>query len=130
MPDDVARIAVDARGTYIAAIRDWVDKGAASEHVFDADSARARIPVMSDDVALAHANFRLGLHLIKAGNADEGDGFLREASRLHPDSWNMWRQRYRPNQMGLASGPEFWARVDALGRMEYYPAVDMKNMPE
>lgn len=130
MPDDVARVAADARGTYIAAIRDWVDKGAASAHVFDAEAARARVPVMSDDVALAHANFRLGLHLIKAGNADEGDAFLREASRLHPSSWNMWRQRYRPNEMGLASGPEFWERVDALGRMEYYPAVDMKNMPK
>jgi hypothetical protein len=130
MPDDVAQVAVDARGTYIAAIRDWVDKGAASEHVFDAEAARARVPAMSDDIALAHANFRLGLHLLKAGKADEGDIFLKEATRLHPDSWNMWRQRYQPNEMGLASGPEFWERVDALGRMEYYPPVDMKNMPE
>ena len=30
---------------------------------------------------------------------------------------------------GLASGPEFWARVDALGSRQYYAPVDMKGMP-
>lgn len=129
-PPDVAKVASDARDTYVAAIRDWVDKGQASEHVFDLDDARAHVPVMSDDIALAHANFRLGLHLLKTGKADEGDAFLREAIRLHPDSWNIWRQRNQPEDLGLAAGPEFWKRVDALGSRKYYPAVDMKGMPE
>ncbi len=129
-PDDAAKIASDARDTYVAAIRDWVQKGSASEHVFDRDVARAHVPVSSDDIALAHANFRLGLHLLKLGKTEEGDAFLREAARLHPDSWNMWRQRHQPEDLGLTAGPEFWERVDALGRRKYYPAVDMKGMPE
>ena len=32
-------------------------------------------------------------------------------------------------ELGLASQPDFWARVDALGERKYYPAVDMKGMP-
>ena len=129
MPADAAAITAQSRQTYIAAIRDWVAKGAASPRVYDAESARAHVPVANDDIALAHANFRLGLHLLKAGNEAEGDRFLAEASRLHPESWNMWRQRYRPDDRGIAAGPEFWDRVDAIGDGKYYPAVDMEGMP-
>jgi hypothetical protein len=31
---------------------------------------------------------------------------------------------------GLAAGPEFWQRVDALGDKRYYPLPDMAGMPE
>jgi len=30
----------------------------------------------------------------------------------------------------MAAGPEFWARVNALGDDRYYPAVDMAGMPD
>ena len=130
MPDDVAKVAAESRATDLAAIRDWVDKGPASEHVFDPQAAGAHVPAESDDIALAHANFRLGLHLLKTGKAAEGDSLLSEAIRLHPDSWNMWRQCHQPDDLGLASGPEFWERVDALGSRKYYPAGDMKGMPD
>ena len=43
-------------------------------------------------MALADANFRLGVWLRRNGRADEAVPFLAEASRLHPDSWNIWRQ--------------------------------------
>ena len=35
MPAEVAKTTADAKTTYVAAIRDWVERGAASEHVFD-----------------------------------------------------------------------------------------------
>ena len=54
---------------------------------------------------------------------------LQEASRLHPHSWAMWRQRAGVTEQGLAAQPDFWARVDALGERRYYPRVDMKGMP-
>ncbi len=79
---------------------------------------------------MAHTAFRLGQYLIRTGKEAEGDRLLAEASRLHPDSWNIWRQRAEPTELGLASGPEFWERVDALGERKYYPAVDMKGMPQ
>lgn len=129
MPADVAKVNADARATYVAAIRDWVEKGPASEHVFDAAGARARLPKVTPETARAHAAFRLGQYLIRQGRAAEGDRGLAEASRLHPESWAMWRQRAGVNELGLASLPDFWQRVDALGDGRYYAPVDMKGMP-
>ena len=130
MPADAARITAEAKATYVNAIRDWVLNGAASEYAYPAERARDRVPVPTDDVARAHAVFRLGQYLIRHGQREEGDRWLAEASRLHPDSWAMWRQRAGVNELGLASQPDFWERVDALGERKYYAAVDMKGMPE
>jgi len=33
------------------------------------------------------------------------------------------------NDAGLASLPDFWQRVDALGDHRYYAKVDMPGMP-
>jgi hypothetical protein len=129
MPGDAARINAEAKATYLDAIRDWVRRGLASEHAFDAERARARAPRPTEDVARAHAAFRLGQHLIRHGQPDEGDRWLTEASRLHPESWAIWRQRAGVTELGLAAQPDFWARVDALGERRYYAPVDMKGMP-
>jgi hypothetical protein len=129
VPADAARIAADAKATYVSAIRDWVLHGAESAHAYDASRARARMPVPTEDEARAHVAFRLGQHLLRHDQAAEGDRWLAEASRLHPDSWAMWRQRAGVTELGLAAQPDFWARVDALGERRYYPPVDMKGMP-
>ena len=130
MPADAARTTAEARVTYMNAIRDWVKKGAASEYAYQADHARDRVPVPTEDVARAHAAFRLGQYLMRNGQPEEGDRWLAEASRLHPDSWAIWRQRAGVNELGLAAQPDFWERVDALGDRKYYAAVDMKGMPQ
>ena len=129
VPADAARLTAEAKATYLNAIRDWVRRGPASEHVLDAERARTRSPQPSEDVARAHVAFKLGQHLIRHGQPDEGDRWLAEASRLHPDSWAMWRQRAGVTDAGLAAQPDFWARVDALGARRYYAPVDMKGMP-
>ena len=51
-----------------------------------------------------------------------------EAIRLHPDSWNIWRQAAEKDARGLAAGPDFWARVDALGEKAYYAPIEMKGV--
>ena len=129
VPADVAKINADAKAAYVAAILDWVERGAASEHVFDGAAARAHLPAITEDMARAHAAFRLGQYLIRQGRAAEGDRWLAEASRLHPESWAIWRQRAGVNELGLAALPDFWERVDALGAKRYYAPVDMKGMP-
>jgi hypothetical protein len=129
VPDDVARVTAQAKAVYLDAIRDWVDRGAASPHALSAERARDRVPVPTADVARAHVAFRLGQQLLRMGRAEEGDRWLGEASRLHPDSWCMWRQRAGTNELGLAALPDFWARVDALGPRRYYAPVDMPGMP-
>jgi hypothetical protein len=129
LPPEVAAKVANAKSTYVAAVRDWVEKGAASAHVFDPAKARAHVPRMDDAIAAAHASFRFGQVLLERGRETEGRVFLEEARRLHPESWAIWRQLAEPNETGLAAGPEFWARVDALGERHYYPPVDMQGMP-
>ena len=130
VPDEVAAVTAQAKRTYVDAVRDWVLRGPASAHAFDPAQATARLVLPDERVALAHAHFRLGQHLARQGKEGEADEQFREARRLHPDSWNIWRQTAAVDARGLASGPEFWARVDALGSRRYYAPVDMEGMPD
>ena len=81
MPEEVARTTAQARITYGNAVRDWVRRGAESEHAFAADQARAHLPALTEDMATAHAMFRLGQFLIRHGEQEEGARWLAEASR-------------------------------------------------
>lgn len=85
------------------------------------DDARAALPKVTSAIAEARARFRLGLWLRANGRAAECDRQMAEASRLHPDSWSLWRQAADLDEVGKASGPEFWKRVQALGERPYYP---------
>ncbi len=118
--DQVARAAT--RAAYLDAVRDWARTG---RHALDANLAREKLPRITADMALADANFRLGIWLRRNGRPGDADSFLAEASRLHPESWNMWRQAADVNEAGLAAGPEFWDRVRALGDRPYYPPPDL-----
>jgi hypothetical protein len=130
VPEDKLAIAADAKATYVNAVRDWVLSGPESGDAFATDLARAQTAVPSADVVQAHCHFRLGQYLLRQDRAAEGQEHLAEASRLHPTSWNIWRQAAEPNETGLAAGPDFWARVNALGEEHYYPPVNMAGMPE
>jgi hypothetical protein len=114
--DQAARLA--ARQAYLDAVREWVNTG---RHALPPDQARAAMPRVTPEIAEARARFRLGVWLRAQGRAAEGDRQMAEASRLHPDSWSMWRQAADLAEVGKASGPEFWERVQALGDKPYYP---------
>ncbi len=116
------------KATYVAAVRDWVAKGPASEFVYDAAQARARLRLPDPAIAQAHAHFRLAQYLLRQGKCDEAAAHFADASRLHPDSWTIWRQAAEKDATGLAAGPEFWARVDALGERPYHRPIDMKGL--
>lgn len=130
VPDEVAAITSLAKRTYVEAVRDWVVRGSASTHAFEPEAAIAHLSLPDETVARAHAHFRLGQHLLRHGQAVAARVQFDEARRLHPDSWNIWRQTAAVDDRGLAAGPEFWARVDALGRRRYYAPVDMEGMPD
>ena len=90
---------------------------------------RARqLPAITPEIAQGNAHFRLGTWLRHHGREAEGDRHLAEASRLHPDSWIIWRQAADLQEAGKAGGPEFWARVQSLGDKPYYPPADLPGV--
>jgi hypothetical protein len=115
--DQAARLA--ARQAYLDAVRAWANTG---KYALPAVAARAALPKVTEDIAEARARFRLGVWLRTHDRAAEGDRQLATASQLYPDSWSMWRQAADLDEVGKAGGPEFWARVKALGDRPYYPA--------
>src|SRR5262245_38630266 len=129
VPDEVSEITSRAKRTYVEAVRDWALRGPSSRHAFTAEQAMAHLSLPVRDIAQAHAHFRLGQHLLRRGLRAPAEAQFAEARRLHPDSWNIWRQTAAIDERGLAAGPEFWVRVDALGSRRYYAPVDMEGMP-
>ena len=112
------------RGAYVDAVRDWALTGKGSPYALAEGAARGRLPLATDDHALAAANFRLGQYLHAGGHAQAAAPYLAAARRLHPESWSYRRQTWELEEPGKAGGPEFWAAVDALGDRPYYaPAV-------
>jgi hypothetical protein len=120
--DQAGRLA--ARQAYMDAVRAWVTTG---RHARPVDAVRANLPKVTPGIAEARARFRLGVWLRANGRAAEGDRQMAEASRLHPDSWSLWRQAADLDEVGKAGGPEFWERVQALGDKPYYPPPKLQT---
>jgi hypothetical protein len=125
MPEAVQAERQRVKQRYFDALRDWARRGAASPHALAPERLVAQLPRRDAAMAEAHARFRLGRALLQQGRAEEAQAQMAEAARLHPQSWAMWRQAATKNERGLASGPEFWARVDALGDRPYYPPAQI-----
>jgi len=123
MDSETAEKGRSARKRYVDALRDWVDKGGVSAYALPSDEIRARISGLSETDALAAANFRLGQYLRQQGFVDDARPYFSEARRLCPKRWNYVRQALELEETGKASGPDFFAAVDALGDRPYYPSV-------
>jgi hypothetical protein len=117
------------KSLYVEAIRDWVTHGSASEYALAAAQVQSRTRIPDATVGEAHAHFRLAQILLAGGNPSEAAEHFAAASRLHPDSWAIWRQAAEKDASGLAATQAFWDRVDALGDRPYHLPIDMKGMP-
>lgn len=118
-----------ARRIYYDAVRDWAANGADSPYVMSPAEIRANLDRPTAEIAEAHARFQLGVHLLGLGRGEEAARNMAEASRLHPESWAMWRQAAPRNVQGYAAGDDFWTRVQALGDQRYYPPPSIPGMP-
>ncbi|WP_224248135.1 TlpA disulfide reductase family protein [Hyalangium gracile] len=125
MPPEAQENRQRVKTAYLDAVRDWAVRGAASPYALDAEAVMARLTVPDAAIAEAHAHFRLGQALVRDGQTAEAAAEFAEASRLHPDSWAMWRQTADKDARGLAVSDAFWRRVDALGDRPYYAPVDL-----
>ena len=125
MAAEVAAAGKQARTRYIEAIRDWVAKGDASVYALSPDEVRRRMHGRTESAALAAAHFRLGHYLYQQGYRQDAQWYFAEAKRLHPENWSFKRQSWELEEPGKATGPEFWAAVDALGEKPYYPPVNL-----
>jgi tetratricopeptide (TPR) repeat protein len=118
-----------ARRSYLDAIRDWVEKGEASQYVFTEQEAREHLSVFTEDIARAHANFHFGQHLWQRGDRKQAARFLERAIELSPDSWNFFRQTRNLEHLWGSAGPAFIRRVMQSRKQgkEYYPLPDLSG---
>jgi hypothetical protein len=128
-PEQVAERA-RIKSVYIEALRDWVMNGPQSQHAFDRSAAQAHLRLPDAGAAQAHAHFRLAQHLKLMGNDAEAALHFAEANRLHPRSWNIFRQSATKSANGLAAGQDFWDRVEALDKEPYHLPIDMKGIAD
>jgi hypothetical protein len=100
------------------AVRAWVTTG---KHALPADAARATLPKVTPEIAEARARFRLGVWLRATGRVAEGDRQMAEASRLHPDSWSLWRQAPISTRSARPAAPTSGNACKRSGDKPYYP---------
>ena len=124
----VSKIRIDPEG-YVAALRDWVDKGAESRYALSPDEVIERSRPRGVEEATAAAHFELGQHLYREGNTDLAVPHFREAHRLEPDNWTYKRQAWSladPNQGPTDVYEGDWLKdVQKIGAENYYPALRM-----
>ena len=82
------------RDAYPDAIRDWVEKGAASQFVMSPEEVVARSQPRPMTKSEGAAHFELGCHLWQAGKKDAAIAHFNEAHRLQPENWTYKRQAW------------------------------------
>ena len=94
------RLGDDAFGE---ATRDWIERGADSEHVLSARELAERLKPVDDDKLLAEATFKLALHFEAAGDSERALKHFAAAHELAPDNWNYVRQGWTHKGMLYAT---------------------------
>ena len=104
---EAAKIRKDPEG-YHAALRDWVEKGAASRFALKPDEVVERSRPRDDSKALGHAHFQLAAQLEIDGHHEAAIPHFREAHRLVTDSWTFRRQAWSLEKVGDGPLARFW----------------------
>ena len=124
----VSKIRIDP-DTYVAALRDWVEKGRESRYSLSPHEVIERSQPRGVDEATAAAHFELGQYLYRAGRVEDAVRHFREAHRLQPDNWTYKRQAWSladPSQGPTALYEGDWlSDVQKIGAENYYPPLKM-----
>ena len=108
---------------YVAALRDWVAKGADSVYAMSPEEIAKRTAPRTNNDALAEAHFQLGVHFNGSGNDELANKHWESAQVLRPDSWNYHRQdwSFTPKE----AGKNWMEKFLGLGDEEYYEPLDL-----
>ena len=98
-PDIVARVTFqltlrDESRRYTAALRDWIENGAASRYALPPDEVVRRSQPRPPESSRAAAEFALGRELHRRGDLDRAAAHFSEARRLEPANWTYSRQAF------------------------------------
>jgi tetratricopeptide (TPR) repeat protein len=107
-------------GGYLAAIRDWVERGERSAFAIGEAELRERLQPRDPNHLLADAEFALAEYLYKSGHLPEAIPHFKEAQRLNPESWNYKRQAWALSDAQRDYGTTFKDEVKKLNRRPYY----------
>lgn len=108
---------------YVPLVRDWVAKGADSEHVWDLEKVRASIFQRTEEAEMAQPAFRIGTYYFTNGNDAKAEQYWTMAQELDPTSWNYLRQDLQYEEGGSA-GPAWRERrtqIESSGGAYYAP---------
>ncbi len=78
--------------TYAQATRDWIERGADSEHVWSSAELKSQLKPVDDNLLLAEATFKLALHFEATDDSKQALKYFAAAQELAPDNWNYHRQ--------------------------------------
>ena len=123
------KMRIDPEG-YVAALRDWVEHGAASRYALSPEEVLERSRPRPVEEAQAAAAFALGSHLHATGRPDEAVRWFRESHRLQPDNWTYRRQAW--SLVDPAQGPteqydgDWLTDVQREGAENYYAPLDLE----
>ena len=114
---------------YVAALRDWVGRGAESPYALPPDEVIRRSRARSPNAALAAAHFELGQYLHRRGALAAAVPHFREAHRLQPENWTYKRQAWSFANRSQGPSAEYdsdWLTdTRKIGAENYYPPLQM-----
>lgn len=115
------------RKPYCDAVRDWVEKGDASEYALSKDEVLGRMQLPGEQAAEANAYFRLGVHLHTQGQASEAEWALDRAVELRPESIAILRQFGDLEAPGSMGGERFFRFMQARNAPPFHGPTDIPS---
>lgn len=120
---------IDPEG-YVAALRDWVARGADSPYALSPEEVLERSRPRPVEQAQAAAAFALGQHLHATGRPEAAVRWFRESHRLQPDNWTYRRQAWTlvdPSQGPTDQYDGDWLTdVRREGAENYYEPLELE----
>jgi hypothetical protein len=111
---------------YAPALKDWVAKGANSEHIQSAATVTGNIRQHSFDQLQADAAFRLANLFRSHGQKEKAEHYWEQARALNPDSVNFIRQNLTLTEEGSAGESFMKLRGEYVSQgKDYYRPLDI-----